>query len=154
GPRCADNENAGGVTAEGDGGGDHGGDARGPARRQRRGAADRLDRDPRRSGPRRGLDDPFSVGFRERRDRAPGRSQTAGAGCFLGEPLTRLRGQQLVPPLLRENRDFRLFFSGQAVSLVGDQITMLALPLVGVLTLHASAAQMGYLTTAGLLPNL
>ena len=31
---------------------------------------------------------------------------------------------------------------------------MLALPLVGVLTLHATAAQMGYLTTAGLLPNL
>ncbi len=61
---------------------------------------------------------------------------------------------RLVPPLLRENREFRLFFSGQAVSLVGDQITMLALPLVGVLTLHASAAQMGYLTTAGLLPNL
>ncbi len=40
------------------------------------------------------------------------------------------------------------------MSLVGDQITMLALPLVGVLTLHATAAQMGYLTTAGLLPNL
>jgi MFS family permease len=59
-----------------------------------------------------------------------------------------------VPPLLRENREFRLFFTGQAVSLVGDQITMLALPLAGVLTLHATAAQMGYLTTAGLLPNL
>jgi len=27
------------------------------------------------------------------------------------------------------------------VSLVGDQITMLALPLVGVLTLHATAAR-------------
>src|SRR5204863_9059186 len=59
-----------------------------------------------------------------------------------------------VPPLLRENVPFRRFFAGQAVSLVGDQITLIALPLVGVLVLHAGAAQMGYLTTAALLPNL
>jgi len=59
-----------------------------------------------------------------------------------------------VPPLLRENVPFRRFFAGQAVSLVGDQITLIALPLVGVLALHAGAAQMGYLTTAALLPNL
>jgi MFS family permease len=60
----------------------------------------------------------------------------------------------LVPPLLRESREFRRFFVGQSVSLVGDQITLIALPLVGVLVLHASAAQMGYLTAAGLAPNL
>ncbi len=59
-----------------------------------------------------------------------------------------------VPPLLRENTDFRGFFAGQAVSLVGDQITLIALPLVGVLVLHAGAAQMGYLMTAALVPNL
>jgi MFS family permease len=59
-----------------------------------------------------------------------------------------------VPPLLRENVAFRRFFTGQAVSLVGDQITLIALPLVGVLVLHAGAAQMGYLTTAALVPNL
>jgi MFS family permease len=40
------------------------------------------------------------------------------------------------------------------VSLVGDQITLIALPLVGVITLDATAAQMGYLTTAALVPNL
>jgi MFS family permease len=60
----------------------------------------------------------------------------------------------LVPRLLRENRGFRRFFTGQAISLVGDQITLIALPLVGVLVLHAGAAQMGFLMTAELLPNL
>ncbi len=59
-----------------------------------------------------------------------------------------------MPPLLRENVPFRRFFAGQAVSLVGDQVSTIALPLVGVLVLHAGAAQMGYLTTAALLPNL
>ena len=59
-----------------------------------------------------------------------------------------------VPPLLRENRDFRRFFTGQSISLVGDQITLIALPLTAVLVLDADAAQMGYLTAAGLLPHL
>ena len=62
--------------------------------------------------------------------------------------------RRLVPPLLRENRPFRLFFAGQAVSLVGDQVTLIALPLVGVLVLDANAAQMGYLVAAELAPNL
>jgi len=65
-----------------------------------------------------------------------------------------LRRSRLVPALLRENVPFRRFFAGQAVSLVGDQVSGIALPLVGVLVLHAGAAEMGYLTTAGLLPNL
>jgi MFS family permease len=58
------------------------------------------------------------------------------------------------PLLLRENRDFRLYWAGQSISLFGDQITELAVPLAGVLVLHANAAQMGYLTAAGLAPNL
>lgn len=60
----------------------------------------------------------------------------------------------LVPPLLRENARFRRFFAGHAVSLVGDQVTLIALPLVAVLALDASAAQMGYLVAAELAPNL
>ena len=64
------------------------------------------------------------------------------------------RALSVVPPLLRENRAFRTFFAGQAVSLVGDQISLIALPLVAVLALHATPAQMGYLVTAALLPNL
>ena len=64
------------------------------------------------------------------------------------------RVARLAPPLLRENQAFRCFFAGQAVSLMGDQVSGIAIPLVGVLVLHAGAAQMGYLTTAALLPNL
>ena len=60
----------------------------------------------------------------------------------------------MIPALLRENRSFRTFFLGQSVSLLGDQVTLIALPLVGVLVLDASPAQMGYLATAALLPNL
>jgi MFS family permease len=60
----------------------------------------------------------------------------------------------VIPLLLRENRSFRTFFLGQSVSLLGDQVTLIALPLVGVLILDASPAQMGYLATATLLPNL
>ena len=58
------------------------------------------------------------------------------------------------PTLLRENREFRRFFTGQSISLVGDQITLIALPLTAVLVLDADAAQMGYLTAAALLPHL
>jgi MFS family permease len=60
----------------------------------------------------------------------------------------------VIPPILRENRDFRVYFAGQGISLFGDQISLIALPLVGVLVLHATPAEMGYLTTAALLPNL
>src|SRR5881628_1345105 len=49
---------------------------------------------------------------------------------------------------------FRRFWFGQTISLFGDQITLLALPLAAVLVLHAGAAQMGYLLTAALVPNL
>ena len=60
----------------------------------------------------------------------------------------------MLPPLLRENANFRRYFAGQAVSLIGDQITLIALPLTAVLALHASAGQMGALTTVALVPNL
>ena len=56
--------------------------------------------------------------------------------------------------MLRESLDFRRFWIGETVSLVGDQVSLLALPLVGVLVLRATPAQMGYLAAFGLLPNL
>jgi MFS family permease len=59
-----------------------------------------------------------------------------------------------IPRLLRENANFRHYFVGQSVSLIGDQVSTIALPLTAVLALHATAAQMGALTTAYLLPNL
>jgi MFS family permease len=58
-----------------------------------------------------------------------------------------------LPALLRE-RAFRRFWTGQTISHFGDQISAIALPLVGVLALDASPAQMGYLAAAGVAPNL
>jgi MFS family permease len=62
--------------------------------------------------------------------------------------------RRLVPSLLRDSLDFRRLFSGQAVSLFGDQVSLLAVPLVAVLALHADAARMGLLSAAMLAPNL
>ena len=56
-------------------------------------------------------------------------------------------------PLFRHPA-FLKFWAGQTISVFGDAITLLALPLTAVLTLHASAAQMGLLTAAGLAPHL
>jgi MFS family permease len=58
-----------------------------------------------------------------------------------------------IPDLLHE-RTFRDFWIGQTISLLGDQISLLAIPLVGVLVLQASATDMGYLIAAGLVPSL
>ena len=59
-----------------------------------------------------------------------------------------------LPAVLREQAEFRRFWVGETVSLFGDQITQVALPLVAVLALDASPAEMGYLTAAALVPNL
>ena len=59
-----------------------------------------------------------------------------------------------VPHLLRVNATFRNYWGAHTVSLFGDQISLLAIPLVAVLTLDASAADMGYLTAVALAPNL
>jgi MFS family permease len=62
--------------------------------------------------------------------------------------------RRLLPELLRRNVGFRHFWTGQTISLLGDQISMIALPLVAVLELDAGPAEMGYLTAANLIPNL
>ena len=59
----------------------------------------------------------------------------------------------MVPPLLQETQ-FRRFWLGQTISVFGDQVTQLALPVVAVLLLRADPAQMGLLTAVGLLPHL
>ena len=59
-----------------------------------------------------------------------------------------------LPRLLRDDVVFRRYWSAHTISLFGDQISLLAIPLVAVLALDASAAQMGYLTAAGWLPYL
>jgi MFS family permease len=55
--------------------------------------------------------------------------------------------------LLRE-REFRSFWLAQSISLLGDQVAVLALPLVAVLVLDAGPGQMGLLAAAALFPHL
>ena len=43
------------------------------------------------------------------------------------------------------NREFLKFWVGQSVSMLGNQFTLLALPIAAAVTLHANAAQMGLL---------
>jgi MFS family permease len=69
------------------------------------------------------------------------------------EPSVRGGIGRFVPPLLRE-AEFRRFWIGQTISVFGDQVTLLALPIIAVLMLGADPAQMGLLTAAGLLPHL
>jgi MFS family permease len=52
------------------------------------------------------------------------------------------------------NRDFTRFWVGETVSLMGVQVTALALPLVAVLTLHAGPEQTGMLRFAQFIPFL
>ena len=47
---------------------------------------------------------------------------------------------------------FMLFWSGETVSLFGTQVTLLALPLTAVLTLHATAPQLGLIRFVEALP--
>jgi MFS family permease len=63
------------------------------------------------------------------------------------------RHRGLVPPLLRD-RVFRRYWGASTVSMFGDQISSVAVPLTAVLVLHAGAADMGYLTAAQWLPSL
>ncbi len=56
-------------------------------------------------------------------------------------------------PGLWRNRDFKLLWSGQAVSVMGTRISSLALPLL-VLEVTHSAAQAGFITSARMLPYL
>jgi MFS family permease len=60
----------------------------------------------------------------------------------------------VIPSLLRRPGPFRWFWIGQTISLFGDQITLIALPLVAVLLLHAAPAEMGFIVAAAWLPFL
>ena len=59
-----------------------------------------------------------------------------------------------VIPTLLHRAPFRNFWLGQTISVFGDQITLLAIPIVAVLILDAQPAEMGLLTAVGLLPHL
>ncbi|MEV6293270.1 MFS transporter [Streptomyces sp. NPDC051896] len=55
---------------------------------------------------------------------------------------------------LWRDRRFRRFWAGQTASQFGDRVTELALPLLAVSTLHASAVQVSWLTALVWTPNL
>jgi MFS family permease len=59
-----------------------------------------------------------------------------------------------IPFLLRSNRPFRSFWTGQTISLFGDEISLLAIPLLAVLVLDASATQVAMLSATAMVPNL
>ncbi len=54
----------------------------------------------------------------------------------------------MVKGKLRGHRDFRLLWAGETVSEVGSQVSLLAIPLLAVRTLHATTFQVGLLTAA------
>jgi len=58
-----------------------------------------------------------------------------------------------VPVLLKEQQ-FRRYWAAQTISMFGDQISSVAVPLAAVLALKAGAAEMGYLTALIWLPSL
>ncbi|MFL5350196.1 MAG: MFS transporter [Hyalangium sp.] len=58
------------------------------------------------------------------------------------------------PSSLWRHRDFMLLWSAQSTSLVGSQVTLMALPLTAILLLQATPMQVGLLTAAGYLPFL
>ena len=83
---------------------------------------------------------------------ATGQASRAGAAGTAPAPAGAALGR-LVPPLLR-GTVFRRYWSASTVSMVGDQVTSVAVPLTAVLALHAGAAAMGYLTALEWLPSL
>ena len=58
------------------------------------------------------------------------------------------------PGPLRRNRAFTLFWTGQSISQVGDQVTLFAMPFVAIEMLHASTFEVGAITAMGWLPAL
>src|SRR5690349_7171517 len=86
---------------------------------------------------------------------APRALLPGGPNRCAGRRRRRLVGELRGPPgpmSLWRHRDFRRLWAGQTVSVFGSQVTELALPLVAVLTLHATAFQMGLLAAVGMAP--
>ncbi|HEY6760311.1 MAG TPA: MFS transporter [Baekduia sp.] len=57
----------------------------------------------------------------------------------------------MIPAVLRDERQFRLLFLGQALSVVGDRMTQVVLPFA-VLSIGGSVADVGIVAAAGFLP--
>lgn len=59
----------------------------------------------------------------------------------------------MLPAVLREERQFRLLFLGQALSVIGDRMTAVVLPFA-VLSIGGSATDVGLVAAAGFVPFL
>ena len=76
-----------------------------------------------------------------------------------GDPVTAIGTGRRWPrtlldsPLWR-NVDFRRLWAGQAVSQLGTQVTLVAIPLIAIGTLHANTGQVGVLSALSRLPFL
>jgi MFS family permease len=57
----------------------------------------------------------------------------------------------MLPAVLREERQFRLLFLGQALSIIGDRMTAVVLPFA-VLSIGGSATDVGIVAAAGFVP--
>jgi MFS family permease len=57
----------------------------------------------------------------------------------------------MLPAVLREERQFRLLFLGQLLSLIGDRVTAIVLPFA-VLSIGGSATDVGIVVAAGFVP--
>jgi len=55
---------------------------------------------------------------------------------------------------LWQHRDFTKFWAGQTISVFGDNVALIAIPLAATVSLNASVSQMGILTAASRLPWL
>lgn len=64
------------------------------------------------------------------------------------------RPSTLLPALLRKPQRFRPLFASHVVSLLGDEVSVIAIPLVAVLALNAGPAEMGLLGAAAGAPTL
>ena len=82
-------------------------------------------------------------------------ARAGGATVARQRPAAPWAGRAAVrlPALLRE-AGFRRYWCGQTISMFGDQISSIALPLAAVLTLRAAPAQMGVLAALVWLPSL
>lgn len=66
----------------------------------------------------------------------------------VAEPVT----AEAEPPSLWRHHDFMKYWLGESASILGSQVGMIALPMLAVISLHASVAQMGVLSALGQLP--
>jgi MFS family permease len=76
-------------------------------------------------------------------------AEMTGAGATADVPDASIGGSEAERRSLWRHRNFMSLWIGQSISEVGSSVTMVALPLVAVVLLHASTFQVGLLSAAG-----